>query len=78
MSPVFLVRRLDAIPPAFLMLLLLFLLGTPLAIAQKDTGAIVGTVHDPSGAVVVGAKVSVTDFEHGKPSRPQPARPANT
>jgi len=38
MSPVFLVRRLDAIPPAFLMLLLLFLLGTPLAIAQKDTG----------------------------------------
>src|SRR5882672_9703113 len=66
MSPVFLVRRLDAIPPAFLMLLLLFLLGTPLAIAQKDTGAIVGTVHDPSGAVVVGAKVSVTDFEHGQ------------
>ncbi len=31
--------------------------------AQKDTGSIVGTVKDPSGAVVANAKISVTDIE---------------
>lgn len=33
--------------------------------AQKDTGAIVGAVRDPSGAVVAGAKVSVEDVDRG-------------
>jgi hypothetical protein len=33
--------------------------------AQKDAGAIVGLVRDPSGAVVTGAKVTVTDVDHG-------------
>ena len=33
--------------------------------AQKDTGAIVGLVRDPSGAVVTGAKVTVTDADRG-------------
>ena len=33
--------------------------------AQKDTGAISGTVKDSSGAVVVGAKVRVTDVDRG-------------
>src|SRR5580658_2458144 len=33
--------------------------------AQKDTGAIAGTVKDPSGAVVAGAKVRVTDVDRG-------------
>jgi hypothetical protein len=32
---------------------------------QKDTGSIVGTVKDPSGAVIVGAKVTVTDADRG-------------
>src|SRR5208282_2525887 len=39
-------------------------LATPLW-AQKDAGAIVGLVRDPSGAVVTGAKVTVTDVDHG-------------
>jgi hypothetical protein len=33
--------------------------------AQKDTGGIAGTVTDPSGAVVSGAKVSITDVDRG-------------
>ncbi len=35
------------------------------ASAQKDTGAIEGTVKDESGKVVVGAKVTVTDVDRG-------------
>lgn len=34
--------------------------------AQKDTGSIVGTVRDPSGAVVSGARVDVEDVERGQ------------
>ncbi len=52
--------------PAISAVFLLLMAYTPLAVAQKDAGAIVGTVHDPSGAVVVGAKVSVTDIERGQ------------
>ncbi|HEX6908264.1 MAG TPA: TonB-dependent receptor, partial [Terriglobales bacterium] len=33
--------------------------------AQKDTGTIAGTVTDPSGAVVAGAKVVVKDVDRG-------------
>jgi hypothetical protein len=33
--------------------------------AQKDTGSLVGTVKDSSGAVVAGAKVTVTDVDRG-------------
>jgi hypothetical protein len=33
--------------------------------AQKDTGTIAGTVTDPSGAVLAGAKVVVTDVDRG-------------
>src|SRR5258708_1852495 len=33
--------------------------------AQKDTGNIVGTVKDPTGAVVAGARVVVTDVDRG-------------
>jgi hypothetical protein len=36
-----------------------------LAFAQSQNGRILGTVTDPSGAVVVGAKVVITDSECG-------------
>jgi hypothetical protein len=36
-----------------------------LAFAQSQNGRILGTVTDPSGAVVVGAKVVITDSERG-------------
>ena len=66
MTPLFPRRRTTFIPSAFLSLLGLLLAGAPFAQAQKDAGAIVGTIHDGSGAVVVGAKISVTDFERGQ------------
>jgi hypothetical protein len=43
----------------------MFLSITGLAWAQKDAGAIVGTVRDESGAVVSGASVTVTDTDRG-------------
>jgi hypothetical protein len=47
----------------------LFLLMTLIAVtplwAQKDAGAIVGSVRDSSGAVVTGAKVTVTEVDRG-------------
>jgi hypothetical protein len=47
-----------------LVLLVTLTVGTPLW-AQKDAGAIVGLVRDQSGAVVSGAKVTVTDADRG-------------
>ena len=35
------------------------------AFPQLNLGSIAGTVTDPSGAVIVGAKVTVTDVERG-------------
>jgi hypothetical protein len=37
----------------------------PCAWAQKDTGSVVGSVVDPSGAVLPNASVSVSDVERG-------------
>src|SRR6516225_3248349 len=45
----------------------LLILAIP-AWAQKDAGSIVGTVKDPSGAIVANAKVTITDLEHGQTS----------
>ena len=33
--------------------------------AQKDAASIVGTVKDPSGAVVAGAHITITDVDRG-------------
>ena len=46
--------------PAFIVGLLLAI--HPIASAQDATGRIAGTVTDPTGAVIVGAKVSVTNM----------------
>lgn len=54
--------RLQTLLPLFL--LMTVTAATPLW-AQKDAGAIVGLVRDPSGAVVTGAKVTVTDVDRG-------------
>jgi hypothetical protein len=44
----------------------ILVLGFPIfARAQKDAGSIVGTVKDPTGALVSNAKVTVTDVERG-------------
>ena len=49
--------------------LFFLLLVTSLCFAQKDTGSIVGTVKDPTGAVIAGASVEVTDVERGQTFR---------
>jgi len=52
--------------PGFLAAILLAVLGfSAIALGQKDTGGIAGTVRDPGGAVVSGAKVTVTDVDRG-------------
>jgi hypothetical protein len=56
------VSRLQILSVVFSFLFLA--LATPLS-AQKDAGAIVGLVRDPSGAVVAGAKVTITDVDRG-------------
>ena len=44
---------------------LLILVATTMLLAQGDTGGIVGTVMDPSGAVIPGASVAVTKVDTG-------------
>ena len=60
-----------------------FLLVSPMLLAQTtiSTGSIVGTVTDPQGAVVAGAKVTITDKATGqvittRPRPPEPTLPA--
>jgi hypothetical protein len=47
-------------------LFLLLVLGSVQSWAQLDTGSIVGTVHDKSGAVVSGATVKITNTKTGR------------
>src|ERR1700683_4515530 len=63
--PIHFVRR-QALSVLFssLLPLIVLALATPLW-AQKDAGAIVGLVRDPSGALVTDAKVTVTDVDRG-------------
>ncbi len=56
----------------FALLTFLLLLVVP-AFGQSDSGSITGTVTDPNGAVVVGAKITATDLNTGQvhTARPQ-------
>ena len=47
-------------------LILFLVIGVVQSWAQLDTGSIVGTVHDKSGAVVSGATVKVTNLKTGR------------
>jgi outer membrane receptor protein involved in Fe transport len=47
-------------------LILLLVLGAVQSWAQLDTGSIVGTIHDKSGAVVSGATVKVSNMKTGR------------
>jgi hypothetical protein len=49
---------------AFIVITICFALSLP-AWAQKDTGSIVGTVNDQSGALIANARVQITDIERG-------------
>ncbi len=52
--------------PGFMIAVLLIVAAFPsIAVGQKDTGGIAGIVRDPGGAVVSGAKVTVTDVDRG-------------
>src|SRR6266849_5271886 len=57
-------QTLSALCSSVFLASMLLSLATPLW-AQKDAGAILGLVRDASGAVVAGAKVTVTDVDHG-------------
>jgi Carboxypeptidase regulatory-like domain/TonB dependent receptor len=49
----------------FVLILPVLLLTVPRALAQKDTGSIVGVVTDSGGGVVPGAKITVRDVDRG-------------
>jgi len=57
------VRIRSARPHA--MVVMLLIVGAHQSFAQKDAGAIAGTVHDGSGAVVEGVTITAKDFDHG-------------
>ncbi len=48
-----------------LLLILVLCLAPLMARAQKDTGSIVGTIRDTTGAAVTNAQVRVSDVDHG-------------
>src|SRR5574340_729461 len=59
---------MESFTTARLRIILLFLLAGVFAgsaWAQKDTGSIVGSVKDSTGASVVGARVTVVDVDRG-------------
>ena len=50
----------------FFAVLVLVLCLAGLAVAQSDTARLIGTITDPTGAVVTGATVTVTDTATGR------------
>ena len=48
-----------------LAVLALMFVFTSLVFGQAETGQVTGTVTDPSGAIVAGAKVTITDVNTG-------------
>lgn len=54
-----------ALSALFFSLLMLLIVVAPLLQAQEVTGSIVGTVTDPSGAAISGAKVTAKDVDRG-------------
>ena len=57
--------RLNARPGALAFLFLVVAGFTTIVHPQSETGSISGSVTDPSGAVVAGAKVSLMDRDRG-------------
>ena len=55
-------------------LFLVFIVGIVQSFAQLDTGSIVGTVRDNSGAVVSAAAVKITNTKTGKVFETQDVR----
>src|ERR1700723_1305200 len=51
--------------PFLLAVLLVAMAAPPVALGQKDSGAVAGVVRDSAGAVVPGAKISVKDIDRG-------------
>ena len=49
----------------FFVLIILVVLIAGLAFAQSNNGEIAGSVHDPQGAVVPGAKITITSAATG-------------
>src|SRR5216684_202556 len=49
----------------FMRALLFLIVLVPIAVSAQDTGALTGTVHDSSGAVVPGATVKITSAAGG-------------
>ena len=45
--------------------LFVFFLLCPVLMAQRTTGTLVGTVTDPTGAILPGAEITVTNVDTG-------------
>src|SRR5579863_6198732 len=58
-------RNRRNLSPFVLAVLVIAIAFTPAAVAQKDSGGVAGVVRDSAGALVPGAKVTVSDVDRG-------------